>query len=143
MADYALRHHGTITRIGNGKLSVTIASSADCSGCAVKSVCHPSGKTDAPVEIEATIPVSMQSHTFREGDKTEVAITTSGRMRAVALALALPCLLLIVAALITLWVGASQIAVAFCGIIAVAVYYIIIYILRRRLFATPRWVVVE
>ncbi len=139
--DYALRHRGTITNISGRKLSVAIAATADCAGCAVRSVCHPSGKIAGDTVIEARL-LAQSATAYSIGDTVEVGITTSGRMRAIMFALALPCMLLIATILLVGSLGMTQIYAALSGIATVLIYYAVLYALRRKVFATPSWVVI-
>ena len=141
--EYALRHHGIITHVGHRKLSVRIASDADCAGCAVKSICSPIEKGPGAVVVEAAIPSEEPTRKFNVGDKVTIAISTSGRMRAVGLSLAVPCLLLLLCTLSAINLGISQLTAAASGLTAVAVYYLMLYLLRKHIFANPRWIVTE
>ncbi|WP_295731466.1 SoxR reducing system RseC family protein [uncultured Muribaculum sp.] len=141
--EYALRHHGIITHVGHRKLSVKIASDTDCAGCAVKSICNPVKKKSGSVVIEASIPDDTPTEKFNVGEKVSIAITTSGRMRAVGLSVAVPCLLLLLCTLSAIGLGMSQPTAAASGLTAVMAYYLILYLLRRHIFANPRWIVTE
>lgn len=139
--EYSLRHHGIVTGISSRTLSVSIASGADCSGCAVKSVCHPGGKPQDEIIVKATIPRSERTSNFHIGDNVEISITTSKRMRAILMALVMPCLLLVCGTFTAIWLGTSQTMAATMGIAVTAIYYIILYICRDRLLANPGWIV--
>ncbi|MDE5704803.1 SoxR reducing system RseC family protein [Muribaculum sp.] len=139
--EYSLRHHGIVTGISSRTLSVSIASGADCAGCAVKSVCHPSGKPQDEIIVKAAIPRSERTRNFNIGDKVEISISTSKRMKAIFLALALPCLLLVCGTFTAIWLGTSQTMAATAGIAATAIYYFILYICRDSFFSNPHWVV--
>lgn len=62
-------------------------------------------------------------------------------MRAILMALVMPCLLLVCGAFTAIWLGTSQTMAATMGIAAAAIYYIILYICRDRLLANPGWIV--
>ena len=108
--EYSLRHHGIVTGISSRTLSVSIASGADCAGCAVKSVCHPSGKPQDEIIVKAAIPRSERTRNFNIGDKVEISISTSKRMKAIFLALALPCLLLVCGTFTAIWLGTPHLS---------------------------------
>lgn len=114
---------------------ITDSAGADCSGCAVRSLCHPTGKNPEQTEIA----VATDNYTLTPGMTVEIGLPASGRYRAITTALGIPCALLIGVAIGCPALGMGQEISALCAIGVVGVYYGALYMMRSHVRNRYRW----
>jgi len=69
---------------------------------------------------------------YRVGDEVEVVLKASMGMKAVWLAYFIPLLVLLGVILLLVALGVKEVAAGLCGIGAVAVYYLLLWLFRDR-----------
>lgn len=122
-----IRHEGIIKNISENMIYVSVMQNAACSECHVKSACSLSeGK-------ERIIRIPNSDHMYKEGEKVIVTIRSSLGLKAVGYAFALPLLLLFITLFICLNLFQNESLAALISILALAIYYGILYLFRNHL----------
>lgn len=121
-------HSGVVTTVTPGHVSVTMQVQSACSACQAHSKCGFAEKADKSVEID-----TPDWQRYSVGDSVTVVINTGRGMRAVAIAYALPALLLL-ACIITLSLcGLHELLVILSAFLLLGAYCLVLYRLRDRL----------
>ena len=121
-------HSGRIVEITPLLTKVEIISESACSACHAKSLC---GVSESVVKV-VEVPTSGWD-TFAPGDEVEVVLRASMGHKAVWLAYVIPLFVLIAFIMLPLALGVGELAAGLCGIGAVALYYLVLWMLRKRL----------
>lgn len=134
-----IEHSGIVDRVEGDTVFVRITSHSACGACRAREAC---GMSEAQEKIVAVR--SAAAATFAPGDPVEVGVLRSMGMRAVALAYvgALVVLLavLIVALVCLKW---SEGASALAAIVGVGVYYVVLWLLRRKIEHTIQFTITK
>lgn len=122
-----IKHVGTVDRIENTSVWIKIIQTSACSGCSAQGHCSSSECK------EKTIQVVDTTNQYKVGDKVLVEATVSMGMLAVLLAFVIPFCVL-VASLFTLMylTNNDELYSSLTSLGIVAVYYIILYMNKRR-----------
>ena len=105
-----------------------IISSSACSACHAKGMC---GVADEKVK-EIQVPTDPYA-TWKEGDQVRVMLRQTMGLKAVWISYVVPLLILMILILTLSAVGLHEVYTGLISICAVAVYYLVIYLLRDRL----------
>ena len=128
MAKDEISHIGKIVEITPEMTTVEIISSSACSACHAKGVC---GVSEEQVKL---IGVPTDPYTLRNvGDEVLVVLRRSMGLKAVWISYVIPLLILMILILTLSAVGLHEVYTGLISICAVAVYYLVIYLLRDRL----------
>lgn len=123
----SISHKGIITAVGKDTVTVAISPSAeDCDGCAISKLCTK----NESVEIYYTNPGKDLI-----GKCATIEISSSSQNKAVTFMLAIPIFLLVVAMLLSVKCGLSELWSAVISIACVAVWYLGIYVISRKVFS--------
>lgn len=133
--DY-VTHSATITLVTDRSLTLRLEEAGSCDGCAVASMCNK-GKSSGQDTITIDIP---DTSGFSKGERIEVTASSGSTLRASWWALLLPTLIflgvLLAVSLIHPGSGAWSLAAGFA---ALALYDLILYLMRRRLAGKIAW----
>lgn len=121
-------HKGKIIDINPDYTTVEIISESACSSCHAAGICGISEYTSKAVEVP-----SSAKNLFEVGDEVEVVFKASMGHKAVWLAYVVPLIVLIAFILVPSSLGMSELLCALCGLVSVAVYYLLLYAFRDRL----------
>lgn len=124
MAKNTIEHDGIVIKIDESHVIVAIQNQSACSACHAKGACGLSEVTQKDITAEKpNVPLSI-------GDKVIVTASTRNATLSVLLAYVIPSILIIT--LLTLFVlgGFSEIIAASLTLLSVAVYFLILYLLR-------------
>ena len=128
MAKNEISHLGRIVEITPEMTTVEIISSSACAACHAKGVC---GVSEEQVKL---IGVPTDPYTLREpGDEVQVVLKRSMGLKAVWLSYVLPLMILMILILSLSSVTVHELYVGLISIGAVALYYLVIFLLRDRL----------
>lgn len=128
MAKDEISHIGKIVEITPEVTTVEIISSSACSACHAKGVC---GVSEEQVKL---IGVPTDPYSERKpGDEVDVVLKRSMGLKAVWISYVIPLLILMILILSLSSVNVHEAYVGLISIGAVAVYYLVIYLLRDRL----------
>lgn len=124
----SISHTGTITAVGKGTIEVAVRPEGACGSCHARTVCGASGNEDRKM----TVPV-INSADFSEGETVEVSIEKTMGVKAVLLAYVTPFVIMFAVLLIMLQTGFSELSAGISALAAVALWYMVLGMLRRKL----------
>jgi len=128
MAKNEISHPGRIVEITPGQTTVEIISSSACAACHAKGVC---GVSEEQVKL---ICVPTDPYTLRhEGDEVQVVLKRSMGLKAVWLSYVIPLFILMILILSLSSVNVHELYIGLISIGAVALYYLVIFLLKDRL----------
>jgi len=129
-----IEHEGIIEKINGNHITVRILQQSACSAC------HAKGACTAAEAKEKLVDVSDYSGQFRENERVIVAGKESTGYNAVLWAFVFPLIILIGMLVLTTSVWRFNETEAAAGsIIALAPYYIVLYLLRHKMANTFRF----
>lgn len=128
MAKEEISHSGRIVEIDPQYTSVEIISESACSSCHAAALCGISEYTKKAIQVP-----TRGWDDYKVGDEVEVLLQASMGHKAVWLAYVLPLLVLVAALLLSLEAGASELLAGAVSVLAAALYYIILWLMRDRL----------
>lgn len=121
-------HEGVVRAVKDGVLSVEVGRATACQLCSSRSRCTMGNGDTVMVDVPAG------SGTFAPGDRVQVSLSSGVGRRAVVIAYVLPLLLLVVAVVsFVSFFRCSEIVSIIAAFAVLALYYLVIYILRHRL----------
>lgn len=123
-----ITHTGVVSSIGNGVIFVTVEANSACAGCHSKGSCSMSEQSEKIIEVSAS-----KHGTLSVGDSVTVVISRQAGIYSVALAYLVPVVLIVASLWALTELGYSEL-VAFGFMIGVtALYYVILYLLRKTI----------
>ncbi len=122
-----IEHKGEIIEIGIDYIMVEIISQSACSSCNAKSMCSMSEAESKVVEVE-----NKGYEMFEVGETVNVILRKSLGFKALYISYLIPLLILILILLSLSSFGIGELTTGLSIIIALAVYYIGVYLLRDR-----------
>ena len=121
-----IRHDGIVERIGTDSCSVRILQASACSSCGARQLCRSSESKEKVIDVKGHYP------TLHVGDSVTLSGSVHQGLRASVLAYIVP-LILMVAALVTGIRLSGEGAGALAALLALALYYGVLYLLRDKL----------
>ncbi len=121
-------HEGRIVEITPDFTSVEIISSSACSQCHAKGLCGFS-EEESKVVMLPTDPYSER----KVGDRVNVALKQTMGLKAVWISYVIPLIILMILVLSLSPVIANEVLTGLSAIAGVALYYLIVWLLRDRL----------
>lgn len=128
MKSKEIQHEGIICAIHENKISVSIIQKGACVSCSVKSACSMSENIDKEVDI-----YNFENLDWKIGEKVNVCMERSMGSKAVLIAYIFPIVVLLITLITTLQLTADEVSAGIAGIMSVALYFSVIYLLRNRL----------
>jgi sigma-E factor negative regulatory protein RseC len=122
-----IKHKGRISQIKDGKLVITFPRSSACAGCHAKGACLMSDTQEMQVFVDD------DGANRKVGDEVTVLIERQSGLKAVLLAYIIPLILLLITMSWVLNVTGSDLYAGLSALSILVPYYIIIYILRKKL----------
>ena len=127
-ADVNIEHAGRVERIEGRSIFVAIVSNSACGTCEARKACGLSESVEKIIEVETS-----DAANYAVGDEVSVSVRRRAGLRAVAIAYAVPLAVLIVLLAAMKAAGAGDGAAAGVSIVGVALYYILLRLLRNRI----------
>ena len=122
----ALQHRGVVAGVDTDAVTVSVVAQSACAGCHAKGICGESG---AERIIRVTTPYASEYHV---GDRVVVALLRqSMAMSSVIWGYVAPLVVLLAVLFGCVTLGVSDGTAAISSIVAVALYYVGLYIARR------------
>ncbi len=128
MSKNEISHIGRVKEMTPESTVVEIISSSACSACHAKGLCGVSEEKVKDIEVP-TDPYA----TWNVGDEVRVMLRQTMGLKAVWISYVVPLLILMILILTLSAVNVKEIYAGLVSIAAVAVYYLVIYLLRNRL----------
>ena len=122
-----ISHSGRIVEITPSFTTVEIVSESACSTCHAAGLCGVSEAEKKAVQVPTTLGG------WSVGQEVDVVLKRSMGHKAVWIAYVGPLLVLVAVMLALLGLGLSEPLAGLCGIAAVAVYYLVVWMLRDSL----------
>jgi len=128
MAQETIKHKGRITDITPEITTVEIISESACASCHAQGLC---GMSESKVK-EVLVRTSPWS-TYGVGDEVTLELKATMGQKAVIVGYGIPLVILMAVLLILFQCGVGELASGLAAIGAVAVYYLVIWLLRGKL----------
>ena len=124
----SVSHKGKIVRITPQVTTVSILQHAACGEC------HAAGLCGMAELAEKTVEVPTDPYAFRNvGDEVEVLLKASMGMKAVWLCYAIPLVVLLGVVVGLLSAGVAEVPAGLAGLVAIGLYYLLLYLFRDKL----------
>ena len=123
-----IKREGVVIDMNERFISVEILCQSACGSCRAKSLCSSGDQEIRVVEIE-----SSGFTTYDIGEKVNIKIKSSLGFKAVWISYIIPAIILILTIFALLSLGASEPVSGLLSIVAVAIYYFIIWLIRDKL----------
>ena len=123
-----ISHRGRIVSITPELTTVEIVSESACAACHAKGLCSLGDSTVKQIELP-----TRGWDSYAVGQEVTVVLRASMGHKAVWLAYVLPLIVMVAALLGTLSAGGTELVAGLAAIGAVALYYLVIWLLRGRL----------
>ena len=134
-----IKHSGVVVRIEGDRIFVKMTVGSACGSCQARMVCGASDSKEKIVEVES--PVASEYHI---GEEVEVALQKrSMGIKSVVVAYLIPLLVLGVILFGSILVGAGEGIAALASLVAVGVYYALLYILRDKIGKTVKFIITK
>jgi len=121
-------HTGKVVSMTPQTTTVQIVSQSACSECHAAGLCGLSEYTEKAIEVP-----TRPSATYGVGDEVQVVLKASMGFKAVWIAYFLPLVVLLAIALGLIALGVPELVSGLAGLGAVALYYLVVWLLRDRL----------
>ncbi len=124
-----IEHEGTVVSVTDGMVRVEVEAGEACSACAARKQCAMGHASDRKT-IDVATPDAAR---YEKGERVMVASRGKVGAMAVALGYLSPLVVLIAVLICCIGAGVSEQISAIVAISAVAVYYAVLYALRRTI----------
>ncbi len=121
-----IQHDGTVKKVDSNSVLVSILSETACSGCHAKNLCNISGEKEKDIEVKGNYNVAR-------GDKVTILMQQSMGYKALLISYMVPLVILIVSLVILNSFSVSELVSGLVSISLVIPYYIILYLLRKKI----------
>lgn len=128
MSKKEVSHTGTIIEITPEFTTVEIIAQSACASCHAKGLCGVSEERQKIISVP-TDPYAD----YKTGDEVEVVLKQSMGLKAVWISYVVPLLILMILVLSLSSVTVHEVYAGLAGIGGVAIYYLVIYLMRDRL----------
>ena len=135
----AVKHCGEVVRIDGHSVFVRMTVNSACSACHAKGVCGASEQTDKIVEVGTAAATD-----FQVGDSVEVALMQRDMgSTSVVLAYVVPFLVLAAVLVGAILMGASEGMAALSALVGVALWYVVLYMLRDKIKNKIKFIIIK
>ena len=121
-------HKGTIIEITDGNIKVEIINKSMCAACHAKGFCTTGDSKDKVIDV-----AYFNNGEYSVGDSVVVTMKRSMGFKAVWISYVIPLLILLIFLLTLHSMGAGELLAGLSSVLAVGVYYLVVYLLRNRL----------
>lgn len=123
-----ISHTGRVVEVNPQTTVVEIISESACSSCHAAALCGVSEYSHKAIEV----PTSPLTY-YEVGEEVEVLLKATMGHKAVWLAYVAPLIVLIASMMLSLSLGSGELTAGLVGIGCIALYYLMIWLLRERL----------
>ena len=134
MAASFITHRGRVLSVSDGNVSVEIVSSPACASCQAASLCTAAEASRKVVQA----PLLSGQH-FNAGEAVDVCLAPSQGLKAVLLSYVVPVLVLLIFVVSLSCTGLSELLCGLAAVCGVGVYYLILFLFRKRLAGDYRF----
>jgi positive regulator of sigma E activity len=122
----SIEHEGIVQKSDNNSVTVSIISSAACSGCHAEGICSLSGREEKIIEIQGIYKV-------HPGDSVTIQMKQSSGNIAVFLGYVMPLILLVAILIILVSLSVPELTAGLGALAVLIPYYLILYVFRNRI----------
>ena len=133
-----IRHSGIVKEITPSTIVVEIEGKSACSQCHAKGACAASESKIKRIDVRRTPNVEVEV-----GESVEVVLKASLGLKAVFISYVLPLIILLILLLTLPNMGVSELFTGLISLLAVGGYFVVIYLLRKRLAAQFDFVIAK
>ena len=133
-----IRHSGRVKQITPSTIVVEIEGKSACSQCHAKGACAASESKIKRIDVRRTPNVEVEV-----GERVEVVLKASLGLKAVFISYVLPLIILLILLLTLPNMGVSELLTGLISLLAVGGYFVVIYLLRKRLAAQFDFVIAK
>ena len=133
-----IRHSGTVKEITPSTIVVEIEGKSACSQCHAQGACAASESKIKRIDVRRTPNVEVEV-----GERVEVVLKASLGLKAVFISYVLPLIILLILLLTLPNMGVSELFTGLISLLAVGGYFVVIYLLRKRLAAQFDFVIAK
>lgn len=133
-----IRHSGIVKEITPSTIVVEIEGKSACSQCHAKGACAASESKIKRIDVRRTPNVEVEV-----GERVEVVLKASLGLKAVFICYVLPLIILLILLLTLPNMGVSELLTGLISLLAVGGYFVVIYLLRKRLAAQFDFVIAK
>ena len=128
MSIETVSHAGKVVQIDPRFITVEIVSESACGACHAKGLCGVGEQ-----KVKQVVVPTPATEFYEVGEDVRVELKASMGHKAVWIAYVTPLIVLLAVILIFLKAGAGELRAGLLGLVAVAAYYFVIWLLRDRL----------
>ena len=133
-----IRHSGIVKEITPSTIVVEIEGKSACSQCHAKGACAASESKIKRIDVRRTPNVEVEV-----GERVEVVLKASLGLKAVFISYVLPLIILLILLVTLPNMGVSELLTGLISLLAVGGYFVVIYLLRKRLAAQFDFVIAK
>ncbi len=121
-----IQHDGTVRKVDDNSVIVSITSNSACSGCHAEGLCGISGNEEKIIDIRGRYNVSP-------GDAVIVMIEQSAGYKAVVLSYLVPLVIVIAGLIVCNLLSLNELSAGLISISLVVPWYLILYLFRNKI----------
>lgn len=133
-----IRHSGIVKEITPSTIVVEIEGKSACSQCHARGACAASESKIKRIDVRRTPNLEVEV-----GESVEVVLKASLGLKAVFISYVLPLIILLILLLTLPNMGVSELLTGLISLLAVGGYFVVIYLLRKRLAAQFDFVIAK
>ena len=134
-----IEHLGVVDRVEGNRVWVSIRSGSACGSCQSKSYC---GIAEMSEKVIETLSPNTKK-TFEIGQQVNVVLRKSLGYKALMLGYLFPFILVILILIFVLTITDNQLYAALASVLALAPYYLLLFLHRKKIRATFRFFIKE
>ena len=123
-----ISHSGVVDSIADGVVKVRILQTSACAACKVAGMCHASESKEKMIDVRCD-----DASAYAKGQSVVVTASPQIAARATLLGFGIPLLILVMVLITVLGVTGNEGAAALSALVALAPYYIVLWLLRERM----------
>ena len=127
-------HKGIVTKVTEKDVEIKVISGSSCGSCNIKSACGMSETTEKQVSVPK--PDGKEGS---GGQQVMISMSESQGGKAVVFAYLIPGIIMVATIVILIQSGISELLSSLASVIAVALYYLILYCLKGRIRSEFRY----
>jgi sigma-E factor negative regulatory protein RseC len=121
-----IHHDGTVKKVDDNSVLVSIISASSCSGCHAEGICGLSGKEEKTIDLKGKYNVAP-------GDKVTILMEQSTGYKAVVLSYLIPLVIVITSLAMLNSLSVSELTAGLVSILLLGPYFFILYLFRKRI----------
>lgn len=121
-----IQHEGTVMKVENESVLVSIKTGSACSGCHAESICNLAGHEEKIINVKGNYGVTP-------GDHVIVLMKQSAGYRAVVLSYMIPFAVVIAGLIVFNYLSVNEIVAGLGSIFLLVPYFLILYLFRSKI----------